>query len=215
MLALKIIGAVLGALLLIIFVILMLRIKVFFLFSTKGSIELKASLLFYKIYDLNSKKKKKKSGRFGRFLKRIFGIDALTDAEGLKTDAQTNGISGTVEKVLSLLFLLAGQIKWLLSRVRLKKLRILTVCGGDDAADAAMEYGAACSVVYPFVGYLDTNFNIKEKAKDINVFCDFEGEAVFETEIIAKIRIIHIVRAVMRNAIGAEYSEEADNEQRK
>ena len=102
MLALKIIGAVLGALLLIIFVILMLRIKVFFLFSTKGSIELKASLLFYKIYDLNSKKKKK-SGRFGRFLKRIFGIDALTDAEGLKTDAQTSGISGTVEKVLSLL----------------------------------------------------------------------------------------------------------------
>lgn len=214
MLALKIIGAALGAVLLIIFVILMLRIKVVFLFSTKGTTELKANLLFYKIYDLNAKKKKK-SGRFGRFLKRIFGIDTLTDTEGLKADAAESGISDTVEKVLTVLFLLAGQIMWLLKRVQFKKLRILAVCGGNDAADAAMEYGAVCSLIYPFAGYLETTLKIKEKSKDINVFCDFEGEAVFETEIIAKIRIIHIVRAIFKNLIDAEYSEEATNEQRK
>lgn len=207
MIVLKIIGIVLAVLIALIFIILMLKAKLVFVFSTKNKIELKVKLLFFTLYDLNKKKKKKKkTGKVGKFLKRIFGINALTDSEGLKDDVQESGIVNTVNKVITVLFLLAGQTKWILKRIEWKKLRLLAICGGNDAADLAMEYGALCSIVYPFVGYLDTNFDIKEKVKDINVLCDFDGEAIFETEIIAKIRIIHIVRAISRNL------EEATNE---
>lgn len=199
LLALKIIGILLAAVISIIFIILMLRAKVVFLFSTKGKIELKASLLFFTVYDLN--KKKKKTGKFGAFLKRIFGIDTLTNAQEMKTEAAESGISGAVTKVVTVLTLLAGQILWLLKRVDLKNFRVLAICGGGDAADTAMDYGLVCSAIYPFAGYLESTVNTAKNAIDIQAGCDFANEPEFELEIIAKIRIIHIVRAIWRNAV--------------
>lgn len=210
MTVLKIIGTVLAAVVLLIFVILMLRAKVVFVFSTEGKTELKANLLFYSIYDLNKKKKKEKPGKIGAFLKRIFGIDTLTDTQTLKNDAVESGISGAVNKIVTILTLLAGQIAWLLKRVYLKKLRIVAVCGGGDAADAAMDYGMVCSTVYPFAGYLESTLKTPKNAIDIRAGCDFDGEAVFEIEIVAKIRVIHVVRAIWRNAMSMAYEEQAE-----
>lgn len=211
MIILKIIGLILSAIALIVFIILMLNAKIIFAFDTNGRLVLKAKLLFFTVYDL--KRKKKKSGKIGTFLKKIFGIDTLTDTENLKTDAQTSGISSAVNKVVTVLMLLMGQIVWLLKRVKLKKLRLYAVCAGDDAADAAMDYGLVCSAVYPFVGYLETSLKMPKNACDIQVGCDFEGDAYFETEITAKLRVIHILRAIYRNAVDGIY-EEVANEQR-
>lgn len=198
MLVLKIIGIALCIIVLLVFLILMLDIKAVFVFGTDGSFELKAKILFYKFFDIHEKKKPSK---FGGYLKRIFGIEALTDTEGLKQDAQSGGISDTANKVITLLSLLAGQILWLLKKVRIKKFHLLAICGGYDAADAAMEYGLVCAAVYPFVGYLESTAKFAKKANDIQVGCDFENQAHFETEIVVKIRIIHAVRAVLKNAM--------------
>ncbi len=200
MLALKIILIALCALVLIIALILSLDLKVIFAFDTNGRIELYAKLLFFKLYDIHEKKE---PSRFGSYLKRIFGIEALTDKEGLKQDTQESGVSGAANRVIGLLALIAGQILWLLKRVRIKKFHLLAICGGDDAADAAMDYGLVCAAVYPFVGYLESTAKFAKKANDIQVGCDFENEASFETEIIAKIRIIHLLRAVFKNALAS------------
>lgn len=197
MLAIKIILIALCAVILIVALILSLDIKVVFEFDTNGRLTLLAKLLFYKLYDI---KQKKEPSSFGRYLKRIFGIEALTDTEEIKKDTQESGISDTVSRLIAVLSLLAGQISWLLKRVRIKKLHILAICGGSDAADAAIEYGVVCSAVYPFIGYLETNFKGAEKALDVNIGCDFENEAYFGTDIKIKLRIIHIVRALMRSA---------------
>ncbi len=198
MIILKIIGIALLVIALLIFTVLMLDLKVFFAFDTNGRVELYAKILFYKFYDFNNKKEPSK---FGSYLKRIFGIETLTDTEGLKQDVQESGVSGTANRVITILSLLAGQILWLLARVRIKKFHLLAICGGDDAADAAMDYGLVCAAVYPFVGYLESTAKFAKKANDIQVGCDFENEASFETEIIAKIRIIHVLRAVIKNAL--------------
>ncbi len=198
MIILKIVGIALSVIALLIFTVLMLDLKVVFAFDTNGRLELKAKILFYKFYDVHEKKEPSK---FGSYLKRIFGIETLTDTEGLKQDVQESGVSGTANRVITILSLLAGQILWLLSRVRIKKFHLLAICGGDDAADAAMDYGLVCAAVYPFVGYLESTAKFAKKANDIQVGCDFENEASFETEIIAKLRIIHALRAVIKNAL--------------
>ena len=202
MLAIKIILIALCAVILIVALILSLDIKVVFEFDTNGRLTLLAKLLFYKLYDI---RQKKEPSPFGRYLKRIFGISALTDTEEIKKDTQESGISDTVSRLIAVLSLLAGQISWLLKRVRIKKLHILAICGGSDAADAAMDYGLVCAAVYPFVGYLETNAKFKEKAGDIRVGCDFENDAHFEAEITVKIKLFHVIRAIFRSALdGAE-----------
>lgn len=200
MLAVKIILIALCALFLLITAILLLDLKLIFAFDTNGRLELNASLLSYRLYDIKSKKP---SSKFGRYLKRIFGIEALTDTEEIKKDAQESGVSDTVTRLITILSLLAGQIAWLLKRVRVKKLHLLAICGGGDAADAAMDYGLVCAAVYPFVGYLETSTQLSDKANDVQVGCDFENEPHFETEIIVKIRLFHVLRAIWRNALNS------------
>jgi hypothetical protein len=91
-----------------------------------------------------------------------------------------------------------------MKEVNLERSRRISASGEktlrSDAADAAIEYGVVCSAVYPFIGYLETNFKGAEKALDVNIGCDFENEAYFGTDIKIKLRIIHIVRALMRSA---------------
>ena len=108
--------------------------------------------------------------------------------------------------------IVAGRVKWLLKRVKLEKLRILAVCGGGDAAESAMEYGTVCAVLYPLAGFIRGSTNACERNIDVRVGCDFTGEPVFEFELRAAIRIIHIVRALIwgaaRLAENAQITEE-------
>ncbi|MBQ5838329.1 MAG: DUF2953 domain-containing protein, partial [Clostridia bacterium] len=102
---------------------------------------------------------------------------------------------------------------WLVKKIKLKRFGLDVICGGGDAADAAIEYGVVCSAVYPFIGYLETNFKGAERALDVNIGCDFENEAYFGIDIKAKIRIIHILRAFLKGAIDiANEQTEATNE---
>ena len=78
MLAVKIILIALCALFLLITAILLLDLKLVFAFDTNGRLELNASLLSYRLYDIKSKKP---SSKFGRYLKRIFGTGRLPDEQ--------------------------------------------------------------------------------------------------------------------------------------
>lgn len=209
MLVLKIIGILLAVIVLLIVFLLMLSVKVVFTFTTEGKLVIKVKVLFFTIYDANKtkdkkehnkEKKSKKPSRISAYFQRLFGIDTLTEAANVKKNAETKGVYDSVNKVATVFSLLLGQIAWLLGKIRIKRFHILAICGGGDAADAAMEYGLVCAAVYPLVGYVETNLNTKRNASDIQIGCDFENEAYFKTDIIAKLRLIHIVRAVLRNA---------------
>lgn len=218
MIILKAFGIALAVIVVLIVIALLLSVKLVFVFDTCDRFELKVKYLFFTLYDINKPKKEKvrkdkKPSRLGEYAKRLFGLDKLT-AEAIKDGAEGDGISSTVNSMLTLIMLLLGNIKWLLSRVRVKKLYLLAICGGEDAADAAMEYGYVCSAVYPFVGYLESSVKLPEKAVDIQVGCDFEGEARAVTEIIAKLRVIHALRALVRSAVDAATNKEATGERK-
>lgn len=200
MTVLAIIGILLAVIIALIVVLLLSCIRVHFSFNTQSRPELRVKLLFLTVFDINKPKKKKKNkkpSKVGAFFKKLFGFDkAVSQAEdGEKTK---KAISDKVTGFITLFMLLADSALWLVKKIKLKRFGLDIICGGGDAADAAIEYGIVCSAVYPFIGYLETNFKGADKALDVNIGCDFENEAYFGTEIIAKLRIIHIVRAFLK-----------------
>lgn len=215
MTVLAIIGILLAVIIALIIILLLSCIRVSLLFNTKDRPELKVNLLFITLFDINKPKKKKKSkkpSRIGAYFKKLFGIGKKeTDtADGEKTK---EAISDKVTKFITLFMLLADSLIWLVKKIKLKRFGLDVICGGGDAADAAIEYGVVCSAVYPFIGYLETNFKGAERALDVNIGCDFENEAYFGIDIKAKIRIIHILRAFLKGAIDiANEQTEATNE---
>lgn len=208
MVILKIVGILLLVFIALICIVLSLRLRLIFDFSTTGEAKFYIGILFFKfrINKSDKPKKEKKESGFVSKIKKILHIDVLSDSESLKQDAEETGISSTVNKVITAVSLIAGEAVWLLKRFKLHKLRFVAVCGGGDAADAAMDYGLVCSTVYPFAGYIDASLKTKKNAQDIRIYCDFENDSSFDFYIHLSVRIIHIVRALLRNI--SSYSEE-------
>ena len=197
----KIIGIVFAALLLFIALLLVLNVKFLFDFSTEGALNFKIKLLCFTVYDINKpKKKSKKPSRIGSAIKRMLGFEQIIESQTDEGEKQKESISSKITGLVTVFMLLTDSNLWLAKKIKFKRLGLDVVCGGSDAADAAIEYGVVCSAVYPFIGYLETNFKGAEKALDVNIGCDFENEAYFGTDIKIKLRIIHIVRALMRSA---------------
>lgn len=204
MIVLKIIGVILAAIPALILIFLLLRVKIMFSYTPENEPKLYIKLLFFtfgkKKKDPKKDNKTKKPSKILLKIQKRLGIDVFASGEALKQNVDESGISGTAEKVATVISLLAGQIFWLLKRFRLDKLRILAVCGGGDAADAAMDYGLVCAAVYPLAGYLTSNIRTAKNADDVQIVCDFDGDPHFEFDLFVSVRIIHLVRAVLRNA---------------
>ncbi len=221
MIVLKIIGIILAVLMVLIAFILALRIRLLFSFDLKNAHSIKIKVLFL-TFDIGKekpkkeKKKDKKPNSFIKALKKRLGLDFLENDDEEKTKA--DNLSDKLTRIISIITLFIGQVEWILRRFRLEKLRVFIVCGGGDAAEAAMEYGMVCAAVYPLIGYLSANLDAVENAEDVQVGCDFDGEPQLEFDFFVSIRVIHLLRAVFRAAADmselAEINQEAQrNEQ--
>ncbi len=202
MIFLKTLGIILAAFVAVIALVLIARVHVVLRYDLNSDVKLYIRALGLKLGNKKTpkvtKKREEKPGKLMQRIKKLFGVDAL-EAEGLKSSTEATGISATLERLISVLAMLAGQLGWLVKRLRVHRFRLHAVCGGD-AADAAIEYGVICATVYPIAGAVDASVKTKKNALDIRVGCNFDGEPdlVFETDI--SIRVIHLIRALMRTA---------------
>ncbi len=218
MIALKIIGislaVILGLILLLLLLIPCLRLKLKLTYGDDGKVRYKIKVLCFSFGGKEKqKKKKKKESRFGKKIKKLFGLDVFDNQ-----DKTANGVSEKVGAAVALITVFAGQIKFIFSKLRLDKLGLLIVCGDGDAADAAMNYGLVCASVYPLIGYLTANINTKKDAEKVRIGCDFDGDSRIEFDIIISVRIYCLLSAFM-NAMGdmtntGEKNTEVTNEQR-
>ena len=213
MVVLQIIGIALAVIAFLIGIVLCLRIKLMLVYGKEKGFSFRIGILCFKFGGKKKKsaaknqqptkkasqpKPKKKPNKFIQKLKKRFGLDFL-DNEDIKQNVEDKGVYSLVNKIVTIITLLLGQIKWLLSKFRLDKFRVFALCSGDDAADAAMDYGLVCSTVYPLVGYIMANVNAKENAEEILIGCDFDGNNDFEFELFVSVRTIYIVRALLRS----------------
>lgn len=70
---------------------------------------------------------------------------------------------------------LGKPLKKLLHRTRIYDLRINIVCGGGDAAKAALNFGKVNILVGNALGWIDSYFTLKP-AKEISINADFQSE---------------------------------------
>lgn len=110
---------------------------------------------------------------------------------------EKHGFTSAVKKVMAYLKDCLVHIKSLLRHIKIEKIRLNLIYGGNDAADTAVKYGEICSAVYPVLSLLDTAKNIS--FKKINVASDFQTErADFDFSLSVKSQIYFMLLAAFR-----------------
>lgn len=85
---------------------------------------------------------------------------------------------------------LCKPLKKLLKRIKICDFDIRMICGGDDAAKAALKFGAMNLVVGNALGFFDSFFTLKNPHVDINV--DFQSEET-ETEFSCTVKMCAMI----------------------
>ena len=155
MIVLKIIGIILAVLIALIALILVSRAKLLISYTQEKGFRIGFGIWFLRFWRKDEKKpkkkksekKEKKPSKFAASFKKRLGLDAF-DTDEIKKDFSEGSISEKITELAAVVMLFFGRIKWLFSKIRADKLKILAVCGGDSA-DAAIEYGVACGRSIP------------------------------------------------------------------
>ena len=219
MIVLKIIGIILAVIIGLIALILISRIKLLISYTQEKGFRIGFGFWFLRFWkkkeeEPKAEKKEKKPSKFAQSFKKRLGLDAF-DTEELKDSFSEGSLSEKITQIAAIVMLFFERIKWLFSKIRADKFRILAVCGGDSA-DAAIEYGVACATVYPLSAYISDNLSFKKNAQDIQLKCNFDGDAYFEFDLTLSVRIYYILKTAIGClkdlAIIAEQAEVLDNE---
>lgn len=210
--ALKIIGTVLGFLAALIFIVLILPVSASITSSDSKKTEFKIKILFFTVFSsLKSEKKKKSdssekeqkssekeqnSDKYKR-IKHVLGIDRFDSFEKLYNNVKKGGIDGTFSKTLGIIKFVLKQLKEVLNHIKLKKLNITYISGGDSASSAAFGYGIACSAVFPVSGYIQAVTNGKDNVL-LDVKCDFDADKPrFNIEAKASIKAYFLLKTAI------------------
>ena len=214
--ALKIIGTVLGFLAALVFIVLILPVSASITSSDTKKTEFKIKILFFTVFSsLKSEKKKKSenkskpeeekqestekkqnSDKYKR-IKHVLGIDRFDSFEKLYNNVKKGGIDGTFSKTLGIIKFVLKQLKDVLNHIKLKKLNITYISGGDSASSAAFGYGIACSAVFPVSGYIQAVTNGKDNVL-LDVKCDFDADKPrFNIDAKASIRVYFLLKTAI------------------
>lgn len=112
---------------------------------------------------------------------------------------QKDGLIATVSDTVELLKTALGEIFNVVRHVHITKLQMQIVCVGRDAADAAIQYGRCCALVYPLAGFVHSLTTVNPKHERIDVRCDFLGDQeTLRYDVHLSVRVSHLVAAILR-----------------
>ena len=92
-----------------------------------------------------------------------------------KKEKKKPAIGDIIELVKAGVDSLGKPLKKILKRVEISHLKLNIVCGGEDAAKAAITFGAVNMAVGNLLGWIDTFFTLKP-VDELSVNVDFESE---------------------------------------
>ena len=184
-----IVGGIFGALALLVLGALLLELKIIFQKKENSEPSVYIRLLWWDFL----KEDAPQSG-LGKKLQDILGISGAKKGKNTSKDSPLQ----TVKFVAENLKILVSQLRRLLSKCAIRRLKLRIVCAGEDPAETAMEYGAVSSVVYGLAGYLAATCRMKEKTADIQIGCDYNSTKwEFSYDIVLAVRMFRIVRAFL------------------
>lgn len=160
--------------LLTLFLVLLIPAKLT-LTATLENVNVKVSLLGINIP--TKKEKKDKQGKKKKSFKNFF---------------KGRSLGGKLSAVFNILKEILNKAEFVLKRSKIEKFELDVTVSGEDAAVTAIEYGAACAVVYPAVSLI-LNYN-KSLKETINIVCDYKDtKPTLQFYGVVSIRLIHLL----------------------
>ena len=189
MIVLKIIGIVLAVILLIIAIALCLPVDVFIAADDKNGLK-----LLYRFLGKMYGEEPDPNNVIIKGVKKAVGISHLGSVKAIKTTMESRGTAVTVKETADVLLAILNRVVWLLKYCKIIKCYIESINAGDDAA---IEYGTACAVIYPLVGYVESNFKVNKRKMKVNIVCDYlSDESSYSVDIVLRVKMFHIIRAL-------------------
>jgi len=161
---------------------------------------------------MKKKKKEKKKEKKGDNKK---AKSKPKEPSPLETKWKEKNFMGKVRFVIEIMREVVPQLKYMLSHTRVRGLRLDIRVANPDAAKTAVEYGNVCSLLYPFLSWLQGFLDIS--MKKVNVTAAF-GEEKCSAKLHFKVKIrviILLITAFKLIKIYLDLMEVPQNERKK
>lgn len=165
------------AVLLFIFLLLLVKIQVFFEYTDKLKLTVKYLFIKKTIVTPEEKEKAKKTEKKPKKepQQQEKKKEKKKKQSYLSKLKDKKGISGIVSIFTSLARIASGLLKNVFKHIVIKRFDVDIVIVGDDASDTALKYGKLCAVIYPS---LDIILSVTDtKDYKISVMPDFDDNA--------------------------------------
>nr|WP_316613544.1 DUF2953 domain-containing protein [uncultured Ruminococcus sp.] len=198
---------ILGILLLI-FLISLIRVQVFALYSQDLTLTLK--ILFFKIKILpqpeekKEKEKKPKKEKKEKKKKKEEEKPEKDKKEEKKKPSliaelkDKHGVTGLIELFRSAANIATGMLKGIISHVVFEKLDVGIMLSGEDAASVALTYGKVCSALYPAINILASATVCRDYNISIEPVFDPEKPTEVYADVHVYLRIIFVLGAALK-----------------
>ncbi len=140
-------------------------------------------------------KKSPKPKKDNAFLKYL-GLSQIESSSAFKLAIKQNGVFETFKGILNRLLNILGRASAAIKHLKILKLNVKFIAGGENAA---LIYGSACAVVYPFISGVVNIIKTKKNAVNTNISFDFNSdESVFALNLILRLRAFWGVLAAVK-----------------
>ena len=115
--------------------------------------------------------------------------------------AKEEGLGAVIEILSKIIEILKDFSSSTLNHLRVKKLKLNVVTAGEDAADTALNFGYACSVVYPALGALSGLVSFL-KIPDVNITADYDKKETSASIMLQfKMKLFFLLAVVLKYGI--------------
>lgn len=188
---LMIIGIVLASILLLIVVALFLPIGIIIKVDNENGFSFFIKFLGKKFGGQSSSKS---DNLFVKGVKKAVGISHLDSAKTIKNAIVNRGTTGTLKETADVLLAILNRVIWALKRCKIKRCEVTSISAGENAS---IDYGTACAVIYPIIGYVKSNFRVNERKVNANIVCDYlNDESSYDINVELRIRVFRVVSAL-------------------
>ena len=121
------------------------------------------------------KTKKKKGSSAANGLLNFLGLGDIAGIANVKKALDQKGLLQMLSDLSDAVGKIFARIGKLMARGVFKHFTLRVLVGDEDAADAAINFGRYCGIIYPTVTLLDSAMTFRRRTVDLR--CDFEKES--------------------------------------
>lgn len=158
--------------------------------------------LFFKIPIYPRKKKKAKPQKSDKKPEKKAEKASKDKKESFfASTAKSQGLGAVIEILEKIIQILKDFSSSTLKHLKIKKLKLNVVTAGEDAADAALNFGYASSVIYPALGVLSGLINFLN-IPDVNITVDYDKKETSASLLLQfKIKLFFLLAIILRYGI--------------